>query len=208
MSVVGTTRVTCPACGREQDCRLVQSINAVKEPAAKQQLLLGELNVLACDCGRRTQLAANVVYADPDKDYLAQVVPGGEADMATAARRFAAAGGTGTRRLVPSLNALIEKLKILEAGLEDWAVEMAKLLLLASTPEADLDRVLLFERVEDATIHWLLFDEVDGPQIVSSTLAAYERLVARAASRPKPSELRIDRAWAVDAVQSMITATN
>ena len=88
------------------------------------------------------------------------------------------------------------------------AVEMAKLLLLASTPEAYFDRVLLFERAEDATIDWLLFDEVDGPQIVSRPaggLRAPGR--ARRVASEAVGELRIDR-WAVDTVQSMISATN
>ena len=78
MVIRGTARVTCPACGKAQDCELVQSINTRTNPADKQRLLAGELDVLACECGKRTQLAARLVFHDPDADYYCQVVPGGE----------------------------------------------------------------------------------------------------------------------------------
>jgi hypothetical protein len=206
MGIVGKVRVRCPACGVEQDGELVQSINTRTDPAVKRRLLAGELNALACACGVRTQLAANILFHDPDAEYYCQVVPGDEAAMAEATAAFRAAGAGGTQRLVPSLNALIEKVKILDAGLEDWALEMTKVLLLATT--GDLDRVLLFERVDrDArVIHWVMFD--GAPRAVASPLDAYDRLLARAHGKPPASELRIDRAWAALAVQAMITSAN
>lgn len=208
MSVTGTVHVTCPACGREHDVKLVQSINAARDADDKRSLLAGELNVLACGCGRRTQLAANVLFHDPARDFYVRVVPGGEpAAVAEAAAQFRAAGATGPQRIVPSLNALIEKVKILDAGLEDWAVEMTKVLLLSTI--GDLERVLLFDHVEDATIRWVLFD-ADGraPRSMASPLAACARIADRDASRPGPLDYEIDRAWAVAAVQAMIAAAN
>lgn len=210
-SIVGTVRVTCPGCGHEREAQLVQSINTHKNPEAKDRLLAGDLNVMTCDCGRRTQLSANLLFHDPDADYFCQVCPGGEAAMEQAAQAFRAVGAGGTQRLVPSLNALIEKLKLLDAGLEDWAIEMAKVLLLASTPERDLDRVLLFDGLDRATntIRWVLFDSHGtSPEGVASGLAAYQRLAARENGRPGAHELRIDRAWALEAVRTMITAAN
>ena len=108
---------------------------------------------------------------------------------------------------MPTLNALVEKVKILDAGLLDWAVEMNKVLLLASLGE--LDRVLLFDTREGDVVHWILFDE-DGraPARVSSPFASYEKLALREQGQPKRADLRIDRAWAVAAVQSMIGAAN
>ena len=206
MGIVGTAHVRCPACGATQDGKLVQSINTRTDAAAKQRLLAGELNILACACGKRTQLAAKVVFRDPDADYTCQVVPGDEPAMAEAAVAFRAAGMTGTLRLVPSLNALIEKVKILDAGLDDRTIEMIKVLLLATT--GDLDRVLLFERVDrDAgVIHWVMFD--GAPRPVASPLDAYDKLVSRAHDNPSSNELRIDRAWAALAVQAMIANAN
>ncbi len=209
MVIRGSAQVTCPACGAKHDAELVQSINTQTNPKDKQRLLDGELNVLACTCGKRTQLAANVLFHDPDAHYYCQVVPGGEKAMDEAAAAFAASGVSGTLRLVPSLNALVEKVKLLDAGLEDWAIEMTKVLLLASIGE--LDRVLLFSAIdrEAGVLRWVLFDE-DGrtPEGVSSPLAAYEKLAARTQGKPSPTELRIDRAWAVAAVQKMVANSN
>lgn len=184
----------------------MQSINTRADPESKRRLLAGELNVLACDCGRRTQLAATLVFHDPEADYFCQVCPTGDAAMAEAAIAFRAAGATGTQRVVPTQNALVEKVKILDAGLEDWAIEMTKLLLLAADG-GDLDRVLLFQRVDEAAIHWLLFDD-DEPRPVASPVAAYARLADRLESRPAHGELQIDRAWAVIAVQQLIASGN
>ena len=206
MSIAGTARVTCPACGRTQDAALVQSIHTRSDPEAKRKLLAGELNVLACACGARTQLAATVLYRDPDADYTCQVVIGDATEVARAVARFEVAGMTGTWRVVPSLNALVEKVKLLDAGLEDWAIEMTKVLLLATLEPQDLDQVMLFDRVDrDAQrIHWLRFDAPGVATAAASPLAAYDRLRARAGVRPSRSEVRIDRAWAIAAVQTMI----
>jgi hypothetical protein len=209
MVIRGSARVTCPACGASREGELVQSINTQTNPKDKARLLAGELNVLACSCGKRTQLAANVLFHDPDAHYYCQVVPGGERAMDEAAAAFAASGVEGTLRLVPSLNALVEKVKLLDAGLEDWAIEMAKVLLLASIDE--IDRVLLFDAIDhDAgVLRWVIFDEEGRtPERVSSPLAPYEKLAARTRSKPTATELRIDRAWAAEAVKQMIAEAN
>lgn len=204
MRIAGTARVNCPHCGARHDCELVQSINTRDDPATKQRLLAGELNVLACSCGKRTQLIATLLFHDPVADYFCQVCPGGEAAMAEAALGFRAAGTSGTQRLVPTQNALVEKVKLLDAGLADWAIEMTKVLLLA--PGGDLDRVLLFERADDELLHWVRFD--DGmPVPAASPRAAYAKL-AESTSAPPYDELQIDRAWAVLAVQQLIAAGN
>lgn len=209
MRIAGTASVQCPGCGRAQEGELVQSINARTDPAAKERLLAGELNVLECACGRRTQLAAKLVYVDPDAEYYCQVCPSGEAEMAEAAEAFRIAGTSGTQRLVPSLNALIEKVKLLDAGLDDWAIEMTKVLLLASADPPDLDRVLLFERLEPEAkvVHWVLFGD-QGVRALASPLSAYAKLAARAHAAPARGELRIDRAWGVEAVRDMIASAN
>ncbi len=209
--IVGTVTVECPACGLARDVELVQSVNTRLHAAAKARLLAGELNVLACDCGRRTQLAANLLYHDPDADYFCRVVPAGDdRAMTEAAAMFRAAAVTGTCRLVPSMNALIEKAKILDAGLEDWAIEMLKVLLLASTPERDLDRVMLFgsRDTDAALVRWVVFEPDGSPHAAASPLSAYERLAARTVSRPAHDEYRVDRAWAVEAVRRMVDAGN
>ncbi|HSN27579.1 MAG TPA: CpXC domain-containing protein [Kofleriaceae bacterium] len=205
MKITGTAHVTCPACGREHDVTLVQSVNTQTDPDAKQKLLAGELDVLACECGKRTQLVAELLYVDPVSNLYIQVAPTDDA-MAKGEQAFASAGAAGTQRLVPSLNALVEKIKIADAGLEDWVIEMIKVLLLASRSEPDLNAVLLFDRVENEVVHWVMLDA--GARAMQSPLAAYEKLASRTQARPKSTELRIDRVWAITAVQTMMRDGN
>lgn len=205
--IVGVTRVRCPGCDREHEHKLVQSINAATDAAEKAQLLAGELNILHCECGRRSQLAATVLYHDPAARFWGQVCPGGDAAMAEGEAAFRAAGAGGTQRLVPSQNALIEKVKILDAGLDDWAVEMLKVLLLASREDRDVERILLFDRADADVLHWIVFAD-NAPRTLASPRGAYDRLRARPLTEPGPHDYRIDRAWAMDAVRAMIAATN
>jgi hypothetical protein len=205
VKITGTAHVTCPACGREHDVPLVQSVNTTDDPDAKQKLLAGEFDVLDCECGKRTQLIAELLYVDPIANLYLQVAPTPEA-MSKGESAFGAAGATGTQRLVPSINALVEKIKIADAGLEDWVLEMVKVLLLASMADPDLNRILLFDHSDGDVIHWVLLG--DDARAMQSPMAAYERLAARTQARPKSTELRIDRVWGIAAVQQMMRGGN
>jgi hypothetical protein len=202
VKITGTAQVTCPACGRAHDAVLVQNINTRDDPQAKQRLLAGDFNVLACECGRRTQLVSELLYYDPISELTVYVAT--DADKGD--QVFEALGPHGTQRLVPSLNALVEKVKIGDAGLEDWVVEMVKVLLLASLPSPDLDTVLLFDRADGDRIHWVMFGT--EARATQSPIAAYEKLAARTQARPKATERRIDRVWALAAVQQMMRGGN
>jgi CpXC protein len=206
MTISGTYRMRCAGCGVEQDAALVQSINARLDPDLVERLLAGTLNLHACRCGRLTQLAATLVFHDPARDYFCQVCPGGEAAMARGAEAFARLGELGTRRLVGSQNELVERLRLHAAGLDDWKIEMLKVLLLASLGDA-IERVLLFEHVDRVAgvIGWRLFDDQRRTaQALTSPLAAYDKLSAAVA--PADRELRVDRGWAIAATQAMIAA--
>jgi hypothetical protein len=175
-------------------------MNARDEPALVDRLLAGELNVLACACGRRSPLEATLLYHDPERGYFCQACPGGEDAMAAGARAFATiAAAAATRRLVPSRNALVEKVLISRADLDDAVIEVLKVLLLASRGD-DLDRVLLFARVDGDQIAWRLPDQ---DREIASALAGYTKLAATRPPTPSVDELRIDRAWAVEAARRL-----
>lgn len=203
MAIESRVTVRCPRCGKEQETGLVQSVNARTDATHKARLLAGELNVLTCECGARTPLAANLFFHDPDEDYYCHVCPD-DASLTRAKEAFAAAGAKGTQRLVPSMNALVEKVKLLEAGLDDWAVEVVKLLLLASLDETNLNRVLLFDRREEDAIHWLIVLDDGATRAMTSPLAQYDRIAAQDELRPRGDELEIDRLWATHAAQMLV----
>jgi len=202
MSITGTVKVRCPGCNRSHDAALIQSINAQTEPALVDRLLAGELNVLACECGRRTRLEATVLFHDPERDYFCQACPGGEAAMTAGARAFATiAASTATRRLVPSLNALVEKVLILRADLVDSVVEVLKVILLASRGD-DIDRVLLFSAIDREAGH-LVWALPDQQRTLASALDGYTKLAATDPPKPGADELQIDRVWAIEAARKL-----
>ncbi len=188
---------------------MVLSINRQRDPSLREELLNGGVNFVVCSCGKRTGLATHMVYSDDEGEFLCQVCVGGEASMAEALGHFKTLGTTGTHRLVPSRNALVEKVKLHEAGLLDWAIEITKLLLLASRGPGEVNRVLLFERVDEKhqMLHWVLLDESGQPKPVASALEAYTRGVEQWGDfAPRETEHRIDRLWALEAWQRILRA--
>jgi hypothetical protein len=206
VSIIGKVRVVCPSCGVEHDTELVQSINTHHDAKFKERLLRGELNVLVCTCGKRTQLAAKLLYHDPDESYFCQIAPDGEIEAAIEA--FKISGAVGTQRVVPSQNALVEKVMILEAGMKDWAVELMKVLLLGSLDDGNLNRVLLFHQRDQDRLQWILLGDDGAAHPMQSAAERYEALEEDDTLAPAPGEMQIDRAWAVNAVRAMVHAQN
>ncbi len=207
MALVSETTVKCPACGAAQRFRLVMSVDALKDAAELGALREGTLNLFTCPCGKSAQLAGRLVFTDSARGFFCQVCPGGAQQVDEAKAAFAQARLSGTQRVVPTLNALVEKLKVLDAGLVDWAVELTKTLLLASLGPDALNRVLLFDGLEpgNATLRWLLFDEAgQRPQLVHSPLDAYTRGLEAWRPFEPTGEVLVDRRWAVETMAKVV----
>ncbi|MFT3696749.1 MAG: CpXC domain-containing protein [Kofleriaceae bacterium] len=173
----GTVETKCPACGTEAVVSLVQSIDARTDPEAKQALLAGTLNVLACaSCGKATPLQVTVVYTDGT--WTVQATQ----DLAKARAAFEASGVKG--RIVKSMNELVEKVKLHDAGLADWAIELLKVQISSSS--------LWFDRLDRDRLHWIIVERV--MRGISSPKSEYDAIVD---SREAPDAFVIDRAWAL-----------
>lgn len=123
--------------------------------------------------------------------------------MERGARAFATIASSGaTCRLVPSRNALVEKVLIAQAGLDDAVIEVLKVLLLASRGD-DLDRVLLFTALDRDANH-LLWLFPDQQRTIASPFDGYTKLAASCPPRLSTGELRIDRRWAIDAARAVV----
>ncbi len=207
MSLIANTEVVCPQCGKSHSVSLVRSLNTLKDPMQKAALLRGELNLLLCECGKRTPMAADLLFHDPDAGMFCQVVVGDEAAITRAKLAFEESGVTGDRRIVRSMNALTEKVKLLDAGLKDWAIEMVKVLLLTTLDKPSLNEVLLFDGVdrERQTLSWVLFrSEQTAAQFLSSPLAAYEKGLEQWRLAAPGNQMEIDRVWALAALRKVM----
>ena len=205
MSLRVETTVTCPGCGRSNTVQLVRSLNSQVDAGLKATLLAGQLNILPCECGKRTPLAADLVFHDPVAGFFCQVCVGDESAVARGKKAFVEAGVGSGRRIVRSMNALIEKVKLLDAGLEDWAIEMLKVLLLSSLPTPMIEEQVLFDGVdaEKGLLSWVLPGSPE-PRLLSSPLAAYARGLRLWRAVAPGEEYEIDRAWAVAALRKVM----
>ncbi len=207
MSLMSRVEFECPDCHATRQVELVLSINRERDVKVHEQLLEGELNSVACACGKRTHLAATLLYSDEVAGFWCQVCVGGEEAEREAEAHFRQVGPTGTQRVVPSRNALVEKVKIFDAGLQDWAIELTKVLLLVASKDVDLNRVLLFDGLDRqaGTLQWVSFEEGGQARSVASSLAAYERGLSQWQHlAPGPQAYRIDRLWARDALERLV----
>ncbi len=207
MSLVANTLVTCPACAKVSQVALVRSVNASIDPGQKAALLRGELNLLECGCGKRTPMAADLLFHDPKAEFLCQVCVGDSEAIAKIKLAFEESAVAGERRIVRSMNALMEKVKLVDAGLKDWAIEMVKVLLLTTLEHPSLDDGLLFEAVdrERGSLAWILFRAGQpGPRFLSSPLGSYDRGLAQWKPVAPGSQMEIDRAWAVAALRKVM----
>lgn len=70
------TRINCPNCRQPISAEIQQVFDLNEDPASKQILLSGMYNVVQCPhCGYQGNVAAPIVYHDPDKELLLTFVP-------------------------------------------------------------------------------------------------------------------------------------
>ena len=70
------TRINCPNCRQPVIADVDQLFDAGSDPTAKQRILSGTFNVVACQsCGYRGGVATPIVYHDPGKEILLTYFP-------------------------------------------------------------------------------------------------------------------------------------
>lgn len=130
MSSSNVQTITCPNCQRQQSFTLWQSINVTLDPSLKEKLKRGELTTFRCgQCGHAAEVVFSLLYHDMEKRWMIWLVPDGKlpAGMSDGLPNKVLPGYL--LRLVRSRNELIEKLSVLDAGMDDRIVAAIKLML-------------------------------------------------------------------------------
>lgn len=142
MSLSEEQPITCPGCKATSVARIHRSVNVTTEPALKEQLLTGRLFTFACpSCGRSSRVVhPELVYHDVQRGYLLQMDALGKFDAASL--RGLEGSLPPVTRVVRDSNALLEKVKVFDAGLDDRVIEVLKL-------------VLASQQRDDTTTRWL-----------------------------------------------------
>jgi hypothetical protein len=191
--------ITCPGCNATSAARIHRSVNVTTEPALKEQLLTGRLFTFTCpSCGRPTRVVhPELVYQDVRGGYLLQMDALGRFDAASL--RGLEGSLPGVTRVVRDSNALLEKVKVFDAGLDDRVIEVLKLVLVSSQQAGDTAMRYLFEGTgtpshpEGRDLRFTVLSS-KGISGMAVPRTAYEDLRARLESAGKLGPLS---AWAV-----------
>lgn len=203
----------CPACGQVSVFVEHLSIQASRDQAQKQALLDGSLYRFTCaHCQHEVQVDHPLVYDDAagSKLLIAYDPSGGgedeedeEGEETEGARPEAPAGVT--TRVVHLYNDLVEKILLGDAGIDDRAFEVLKLITIAQD-DTLIGAEAYFEGVEGDDLLLTLIDEA-GTQGARVPRALYERvrddLTGRGLLADATPWLVVDRSFALDLLEGL-----
>jgi len=175
MSISRTVNITCPSCGMQQDVRLYDAIDVKNDPELKDALMQNQLNRIECvDCGASFRVDMPLLYNDPENKVLIHWIPetgdlGREQvleDFDVAMEQMGEMLQDGesmpTVRLVLSRVELVELIFIIEAGMDQRAVEYVKYSIhTRNTESIDPHSYCLLLNVQDSTeeeLHFVMYD--------------------------------------------------
>ena len=120
--------LACPECQHRQTLRTWDSIDGPEDPKLKQELLAGTLHSFTCEkCGHAAAIARTLLYRDRAKGVMIHWIV--QPDPVTTSGMQLRYEESPTCRLVRSRDDLLEKIRILDDGLDDRVVELAKYIL-------------------------------------------------------------------------------
>lgn len=212
MSWFTSTPITCPRCQQAFTGHSAETINVVRRPQAREQVLAGDFHVASCPgCSLRITIDRTFLYTDFGRRQFAHVFR--RRDLADwqrceeiASATFAA-GFLGappamqevTRtfavRAVFGMAELAEKLRIWDAGLDDGLLELLKLELVTggANPEVTPGHEVLMQSLsDDGDRIELMVRTRDAPADAEVTIYGAERSRYAQLERERP---RLERQW-------------
>ena len=162
MSIIAKALAPCSKCGEKSEITIYKSINISGNPELKEKLRDGSLFIWECPHCHQANLARyETLYHDPEKKIMIWLMPSGdlsETQMQAIANHTRAMGGYRLR-LVKDVGALMEKLLIFDAGLDDMAVEMCKYVTKMEMMSGNRG---MQEQLASAPIHFHRTEDNDG----------------------------------------------
>ncbi len=183
MTAVADRQVACRKCGAAGSFQVYSSINPAGDASLREKLFSGDVFTFRCKaCGTSELLFYPMLYHDPSTQLMCWLMPldaTGKPDLVPLAAMYSEGYAM---RAVGDLNALIEKIVIVEAGLDDVVIEMVKLVSLAAAPEGA--RTFFESREVDQGEDSLRFVRLDssGPSIAHVPFAHYQTMRERYAA--------------------------
>ncbi len=129
MSIINQAIAPCSKCGQQHKVTVYRSINISENPELKDKVRDGSLFLWECPhCGQVNLSKYETLYHDPSAKLMVWLIPSGEVSetqMQAITMHTKAMGGYTLRR-VNDMGSLMEKVLIVDAGLDDVVLEMCK----------------------------------------------------------------------------------
>lgn len=199
----------CPSCGRRCEYTIWESIDADKEPEAKEALIAGDLFVHECpDCGNRINIVYSVLYQDSSNNVMVNLVSdcsdiNAEIEKFKAIKDYVLVTGPMGEpqvRFVNNPNDLREKATIFDAGLDDRVIELMKLEYLSKPEEDDHKKAIRTYFVRDKDGRYKFeFVYVEGNVYIDFDKTLYDRIFDELKKTPdvlNEEVYSVDSAWA------------
>ena len=212
MSNTEIKKVSCPKCNHDNEVKVFKTVNATTDPQFRETLLAGQLFGFRCEnCGYEATLRYPLLYNDMKNRFMVYYIPEIERERITDESLEAQYGDLGdvTRRIVGTFNELKEKIHIFESGLDDRAIEIAKIALndvvTKRTGEAVTGGYFSKYSVEEGSIGFTFFVGDNNEHLVQTTrIEIYEKSVEIAdfydIDQSSRSFILINRDWARNAL--------
>ena len=129
MSITTQALAPCSKCGQQNTVTVYRSINIAENPELKDKVRDGSLFLWECPhCGQVNLARYETLYHDPAAKLMVWLIPEGEiseTQMKAITMHTKAMGGYTLRR-VNDMGSLMEKVLVVDAGLDDVVLEMCK----------------------------------------------------------------------------------
>jgi hypothetical protein len=189
--------IACPFCGREQEVELWDVLDLDRDPGLKEDLLQNRVNRVACaGCGKGFRVDKPLVYRDAEQEIFIHYDPLVGGRTRTDVEETFRQGVVELNRLLPAdveppevhlvveWSELVERVFLLEEGLDARLVEHIKYMMFQQNPEKlpAAQKNLLFN-AQDSTDEQLCFVVQDRATkkleaVLNFARADYEALVS------------------------------
>ncbi len=183
MSKSVSRNVICPDCGASVAAKMWTVVNTAQTPELRDKIMDESLFDWRCpNCRFQAQLISHCLYHDLENGFMVYLLPDFSdpklEDGGVEAQYPEMAGLT--KRVVPSLNKMKEKILIFEAGANDMAIELTKLAVEGIIEKKYDKKVLasyfLLMDSQEKTIGFSFFLEGrDEPVYYDTRLEVYEK---------------------------------
>ncbi|WP_167956939.1 CpXC domain-containing protein [Anaerosporobacter faecicola] len=164
-SIEKQLQFTCPKCKEEHKVTCFEQIG----PDQKEQVMNSSIFQWDCEsCGHKVKLVYPTMYCNEEKKFVIFLRPNA-ADATCIGEEEQARFPGFTKRFCKTADTFVEKVRVLEAGLNDQAIELLKLITFAKihVENDTMEDIFFYRMSESGSLEFTLMykEDVDGIDI-------------------------------------------